>query len=241
MFPSGFSAPFFIQYGPGNSDTVDGGDKYLYAVSTDGFAYNGNYLHLARVPLNSVQTARTWQYYHGRVGGYGNKWTNSPVGATRVIQAHNGLSQPAIQYVPALKRYVLLSFSFTHAGPDFPTRSETPYTAFHFYTSPKPWGPWKKVFEHTGQRNLWCATSPCDLTQQPGATQLSVGSPNDWLGLYDPALVQKFVFTQPLDAQAILTCGDWKNATRYSGEYLNRLHILPFDLTVLAPPPVARK
>ncbi len=50
-------------------DAVDGAGKYLYAVSTDGYAYNGNYLHLARVPLGKVQQARAWQYYHGVVGG----------------------------------------------------------------------------------------------------------------------------------------------------------------------------
>jgi len=37
MFPGqSFSAPFFIQYGPGNTQTVDGADKYLYSVSNDG-------------------------------------------------------------------------------------------------------------------------------------------------------------------------------------------------------------
>jgi hypothetical protein len=235
-FPASFSAPFFIQYGPGNTQTVDGGDRYLYAVSTDGYAYNGNYLHLARVPLNRVQRARSWQYYHGAVGGAGHNWTSSAVGATRVLHARHALSQPAIQYVPALKRYVMLTFSFTRARPDFPNRAETPYTAFHFYTAPKPWGPWTKVFEHTGQRSLWCTASPCGLTQQPGATPLNLGAPDDWLGLYDTALVQKFVFTRPLSQQAIFSCGDWKNATRYGGEYLNRLHVLPFDLAAAVRP-----
>ncbi len=70
MFPGKeFSAPFFIQYGPGNTQTVDGADKYLYSVSTDGYTYNGSYLRLARVPLDEVQRARDWQFYHGPVGG----------------------------------------------------------------------------------------------------------------------------------------------------------------------------
>ena len=73
MFPGqSFSAPFFIQYGPGNTQTADGGDKYLYSVSNDGYAYNGNYLHLARVPLNKIQTASAWQYYHVASAGPGN-------------------------------------------------------------------------------------------------------------------------------------------------------------------------
>lgn len=235
MFPGHqFSAPFFIQYGPGNTHTVDGADRYLYAVSTNGYTYNGSYLRLARVPLNKIQRARAWQYYHGAVGGAGRQWTSSPVGATQVLRAPHGLSQPSIQYVPSLKRYVLLTSSFTRAGPDFPSRAETPYTSYHFYTAPKPWGPWTKVFDHSGRRSIWCSASPCHLTEQPGGASLEIGAPNDWLGLYDPALVQKFVFTRPLSRQAVFTTGDWKNATRYPGEHLNRLLVLPFDLSTIA-------
>jgi hypothetical protein len=230
MFPASFSAPFFIQYGPGNTQTVDGADKFLYAVSTDGYAYNGNYLHLARVPLNKIQQRRAWQYYHGSVGGAGRSWTPSPVGATRVLQARHALSQPAIQYIPALKRYLMVTFRFSHAHADFPTPAETPYTRISFYTAPKPWGPWTMVFDHTGQRNIWCTARPCPLTEHPGLARLSVGTPDDWVGLYDPALVQKFVFTRSLSRQALLTCGDWKNANHYPGEHLNRLHVIPIDL-----------
>jgi hypothetical protein len=226
-----FSAPFFVQYGPGNTHTVDGAGKYLYAVSTDGYTYNGSYLILGRVRLDKIQQARAWQYYHG---GAGRRWTSSPTGATHVLRAPHELSQPAIQYVPALKRYVLLSASFTRAGTDFPTPAETPYTRFHFYTAPKLWGPWTKVYDHSGRRSIWCSASPCPLTEQPGASGLDIGTPHDWLGLYDPALVQKFVFTRPLSRQAVFTTGDWKNATRYPGEHLNRLLVLPFDLSALA-------
>ena len=180
-----FSAPFFIQYGPGNTDTVDGGGRYLYAVSTDGFAYNGNYLTLGRVPLDKVQTATAWQYFHGAVGGRNTdrNWTSSPKGATRVLQAKNGVSQPAIQYVPSLKKYVLSTFSFTRATSDFPTPLQTPYTHFRLYTAPKPWGPWTLHFEHNTQRALWCAAGPCPIIQQPDSARMQVGRPSDWLGL----------------------------------------------------------
>jgi hypothetical protein len=62
---------------------------------------------------------------------------------------------------------------------------------------------------------------------------MTIGRPHDWLGLYDPALVQKFVFTRPLTEQAIMTCGDWKNKTRYPGELLNRLLVIPTNLRAL--------
>ena len=234
MFPGqSFSAPFFIQYGPGNSQTVDGADKYLYAVSNDGYAYNGSYLHLARVPLSKIQTASAWQFYHGLVGGAGHYWTSSVAGATRVLHAQNGLSQPAIQYVPALRRYVLLTFFYSRAGTDFPTPAETPYTRWRMYTAPKPWGPWTKALGRGSQRTIWCASSPCPLTEQPGSTSLSVGTPDDWLGLYDPTLVQRFVFSQPLTDQAVFTSGDFKNEARYDGEHLYRLHAIPFNLAAV--------
>lgn len=236
MFPGQGFTPFFIQYGPGNTQTVDGGSKYLYAVSTDGYAYNGNFLRLARVPLTEVQNAKAWQFYHGPVGGNGRDWTSSPTGATHVLQAEHGVSQPAIQYVPSLKRYVLLTFFFSRARPNFPQKSETPFTELSFYTAPKPWGPWTHVYEHASQRDLWCSTSPCELTERPGNALLAVGQPSDPLGLYDTSLVQKFVFTRPLTHQAMLICADWKNYARYKGESLNRLHILPVNLTAVLRP-----
>jgi hypothetical protein len=236
MFPGqSFSAPFFIQYGPGNTQTADGADKYLYAVSTDGYAYDGNYLHLGRVPLNKVQRAGAWQFYHGSVGGSGQNWTSSVAGATRILQAKHSLSQPAIQYIPTLKKYVMSTFSYTRGESDFPTDAETPYTEFRFYTAPKPWGPWTKVYEHPGQRSLWCPSSPCELTAHPQTASLNVGTPDDWLGLYDPSIVQKFVFTRPLAEQAIFTGGDWKRTTRFSGQALYRLHVIPLNLTAVVP------
>lgn len=231
-----FSAPFFIQYGPGNTQTVDHADKYLYAVSTDGYAYNGNYLRLARVPLNRVMDGRAWQFYHGAVGGAGRYWTGSAAGATAVLRAKHGLSQPAIQYVPALRRYVLITFSYLHGSRDFPNPRETPYTKIRFYSSPKPWGPWTQVFDHDARRDLWCAASPCQLTRQPGSRRLTIGHPEHWLGLYDPVLVQKFVFTCPLTQQALFTSGDFKNSARYPGERLYRLHAIPFDMTMVLRP-----
>jgi hypothetical protein len=121
---------------------------------------------------------------------------------------------------------------YSRAHSDFPTATETPYTRIHLYTAPKPWGPWSRVLDHDTQRDLWCTSSPCPLTEQPGSTAVAVGTPSDWLGFYDPVLVQKFVFTQPLDQQALFTSGDFKNPARYApDDYLYRLHAVPFDLT----------
>jgi hypothetical protein len=234
MFPGqSFSAPFFIQYGPGNTRTVDDADKYLYAVSNDGYAYNGNYLRRARVPLDKVQIGHAWRFYHGEVGGRGRRWTPYPGGATKILREPHELSQPAIQYVPALHRYLLITFFYPHGRRNFPTPRQTTHTRFRIYTAPKPWGPWTRVFGHDSRRTLWCTTHRCTLTRHPGWRTLRVGRPHDRLGLYDPALVQKFLFTRPLGYQALFTSGDFKNKGRYRGEDLYRLHAIPINLRAL--------
>jgi hypothetical protein len=233
MFPGrGFSAPFFIQYGPHNTRTVDGADQYLYSVSNDGYAYNGNWLHLARVPIDEVQDRRAWQFYHGRVGGAGNRWTSANAGATRVLQVRHGISQPAIQYLPAFHRYVLVTFTYSRARRDFPTRSQTPYTRVRIYSSPKPWGPWKNVLDDRAQRSLWCIHT-CRVVRVPSSRAMTIGGRNDWLGLYDPTLVQKLLFTRAQRAQALVVSGDFRNENRYRGQNLYRLQAIPFNLAAV--------
>ena len=76
---------------------------------------------------------------------------------------------------------------------------------------------------------MWCR-HVCRVVRQPGDAALDIGRPRDWLGLYDPALVQKFVFTRPQRSQVLLTSGDFRNSTRYRGQNLYRLHAVPFNL-----------
>lgn len=211
-----FSAPFFVQYGPGNTRTVDGADKFLYAVSNDGYAYDGNYLMLGRVPLNKVQRRGAWQFYHrGRKGPF---WSSALHGAAHVLTAEHGISQPAIQYVPALRRYLLVTFSYRYTQ-KFPAPSATPYTRFTVYQARHLEGRWTRVFSRSTQRSLWCGT------------RCRAGSPNDHYGFYDPALVQKFVFERSLDHQSIFTSGDFKNATpTWDPVNLYRLRELPVSL-----------
>lgn len=57
MFPgTTFGTPAFIQYGQDDNpaSTVDGGDKYVYAISNNGFAYDGSYYILGRVPRSKI-------------------------------------------------------------------------------------------------------------------------------------------------------------------------------------------
>jgi hypothetical protein len=215
-----FSAPFFIQYGPGNSHTADHADKFLYAVSNDGYAYDGNYVLLGRVPLDKVQRRGAWRFYHARTGRSGHRerhWSKALRGATHVLTVKHGISQPAIQYYPALRLYLLLTFHFKYS-PRFPYDGTTAYSSFTFYKARHPWGPWRRFFVGPTQRSLWCGTH-CSR------------SSTDRFGLFDPALVQKFAFDRPLRQQTILTTGDWKNKRPpWANVPLTRLRAIPLTL-----------
>ena len=128
----------------------------------------------------------------------------------------------------------MTTFYFAEAHSRFPAASVNPYTRWEMYTSPKPWGPWTRVYEHSSQRNLWCAAAPCQLIEQPGSSPIDVGTPSDWTGYYDLSLVQKFVFSQPLSNQMLFVNGDWMNTRRFPGESLYTLHGMPFDLSSLS-------
>lgn len=239
MFPrQTFPAPFFIQYGRGNTNTVDGGDSYVYSVSTDGDAYNGSNLRLARVPVGQIQNGNAWQYYHGPIGGDGlnpQNWTSSAGDATHVLTAAHRLSQPAIQYVPALGKYVMTTFYFAEDPSQFRTSSFNPYTRFEIFEASKPWGRWTLTYEHSSQRSMWCTADPCQLISQPGSQVIDVGTADQWTGYYDPSLVQKFAYG-PLNSQMLFVNGDWLTKYRYTGENLYSLHGIPVDLGALASP-----
>jgi hypothetical protein len=66
MFPgSRFAAPYFVEYGQDGRASVDDADRYVYALSNDGFWDNGNSLVLGRVARSKIGDLRAadWQFY----------------------------------------------------------------------------------------------------------------------------------------------------------------------------------
>jgi hypothetical protein len=216
MFPNAFTMPEFINYGRDDNaaSTADGGDKYVYAISNDGWAYDGNYLILGRVLRSKIAdlNAADWQFYTGPPGGQGLSsadWSSGVSGATHVISAAHQLSQSSVTYIPGLRRYVLTSFYY-------PLHSNWPdsaHTTWAFYQAPHPWGPWTLFYSRAA---VECYFS-CDRAS---------ASP---LGLYDPALVPKFVAMGGLTS-IVFTSGDWLTKIRPDDE-LYRLHEFPLALS----------
>ena len=224
MFPgSSFGTPVFINYGQDDNaaSTADGGGQYVYAISNDGWAYDGNYEMLGRVPRSKISdlNAADWQFYTGPPGGDGSSaasWSSSPAAATHVISAAHQLGQSGVQYVPALHRYVLTSFYYPFNA-QWPGQGQTANVTWSFYQAPHPWGPWTRFFNAP---TVQCYMLGCDPAS---------ASP---IGLYDPVPVPKFANMDGL-SDVIFATGDYESSNR-SNDVLYRLHAFPFTLTTTA-------
>jgi hypothetical protein len=222
MFPNAFTTPQFINYGRDDNaaSTADGGDRYVYAVSNDGWAYDGSYMILGRVLRSKIGAlnAADWQFYTGPPGGDGTppaNWSSRVSSATHIISAAHQLSQSSVTYIPGLHRYVLTSFYYPFNA-RWPGGGYTSFTTWAFYQAPHPWGPWTLFYSHpTVECNVSC--------HQTSASPI---------GLYDPAFVPKFVAEGGL-TNIVFSSGDWVHQRRAHDE-LYRLHEIPLALTTTA-------
>lgn len=155
MFDDGvFTTIWFADYGKENERTPEAGYAYAYGLdgnwrdSFDDSVPDPTELFLARVPLDSVQDAATWQFYAGEPGDAEPTWTDD-IAAKRpvlvdervlypsdaagedgqTVGAHNltVISQGGVTFLPKLEKYVYTSWT---------------ELTFEFYESPAPWGPW---------------------------------------------------------------------------------------------------
>lgn len=155
MFDDGvFTTIWFADYGKDNERTPEPGYAYAYGLdgnwrdSFDDSVADPTELFLARVPLETVQDASTWEFYAGDPGDAEPTWTDDiarkrPVlvddrvlypseesGADgQTVGAHNlsVVSQGGVTYLPKLHTYLYTSWT---------------ELTFEFYESPTPWGPW---------------------------------------------------------------------------------------------------
>jgi len=224
MFPSTFTTPQFVNYGQDDNaaSTADGGSQYVYAISNDGYAYDGSYAILGRVLRTQIGNlnAADWQFYTGPAGGDGTvaaNWTSyaNIAKATHLINAPHQLSQAGVQYVPGLGEYIMTSFYYPFNA-EWPGRSQTSLTTWSFYQAPHPWGPWTQF--------LSAPTVKCEITCQ------AMG--NAALGLYDPVLVSKFIAEDGL-SNVIFSSGDYAAPNR-ADDFLYQLHAYPLTLTTSA-------
>lgn len=156
-----FGSPFFVKYGQDGQATVDGADRYVYALANNGFWENGDDLILARIPKTRLPrlAAADWQFFVGGDGQQEAAWSPQLAAARPVLVKHGMCSMTGAQYLAPLKRYLMVQWYYT-------TGTGRPYSAatvWLFYEAPKPWGPWRAIgtqhFQPQGYYN------PCIVPQ----------------------------------------------------------------------------
>ena len=156
MFPGmRFATPFFIHFGKEYAAaTVDKADRYVYATSNNGFWDNGDNYILGRVPRSKISAlnAADWSFYKGGDGMQDSSWTPEMNNAALIINAPGQCGEAGVTYLPALNRYVLISWYYPigngHSG-------KIEATEFAFYESPNPWGPWTRIKVILNQPQGW--------------------------------------------------------------------------------------
>jgi hypothetical protein len=124
---------------------TDNADAYVYLMANDGFWDSGNVLYLARVPRAKMSRLQPsdYEFYTGGDGSLDVNWTTVQSGAQPVIANNGKLGEPNVQYLPALNRYLLLTFSYPQGLAAGAAHSE--HTLWLAYEAPHPWGPWTLI------------------------------------------------------------------------------------------------
>ena len=140
-----FGAPGFIHYGRnGGNVKRDGADRWVYALSNNGFWNGGDDLILARVRRADLPklNAADWQYFMGGDGLADKAWTDDLAKASPVLNHPAKLGWTAPVFVPALNRYLLVSWYVT---PTLKAWFSPESVVYEFFEAPCPWGPWTKI------------------------------------------------------------------------------------------------
>lgn len=141
MWPGGrFGAPFFIHYGQnGGQVAQDEADRFVYALSNNGFWNGGDDYILARIPRDRIAAldVADWQYHAG-----GTNWTAQLTRAAPVLQLPAQCGSGPATFVPALGRYLLVAWYIPVTLKKWFEPKELKYD---FYEAEHPWGPWTFV------------------------------------------------------------------------------------------------
>jgi hypothetical protein len=173
-----FSTAYFFKYGKnGGSGGQDDHDKFVYAISNDGYWNDGENFYLGRVRRAKIGDLNPadWQFYHN------DSWTKDVDDATPIPGFANGQVKCASGspiWLPAMRKYVTVTWynpepADTRLKWDFPADR-----VFDFYQADHPWGPWSIVGEKKATDFL------AD----------TAGNVHRW---YGPSLCSKFIATNP--------------------------------------------
>lgn len=141
-----FSTGFFFKYGQnGGSTKQDNQDRYVYAISNDGFWNCGSNFYLGRVPRANIGNLNVadWEYLSNR------SWSRQVDDATPIPGFPNGemkCTSGSPIWLASMRKYVTVTWF------DPGTTLEWHYpenVTFAFYQADHPWGPWSWIGEQS--------------------------------------------------------------------------------------------
>lgn len=144
MFPGPrFGSPFFVKYGQDGAAAVHQADRYIYAISNNGFWENGDDMILGRVSREKIARLdpSDWQFFTGGDGMEDKNWSTQIADAKPILSNPGKCSMTGAQYVEPLKRYLMIQWYYT-SGTGHVASSDTTWI---FLESPAPWGPWREI------------------------------------------------------------------------------------------------
>ncbi|HEY1646121.1 MAG TPA: hypothetical protein VGF75_07225 [Candidatus Saccharimonadales bacterium] len=146
----------------------DNANAFIYAIANDGTWNNGNSFYLARVARANVLNlvASDWQCWTGGDGSVDTNWTNNFSSCAVLFTNTGKLGEPSVQFLPALNRYLLLTFYYPNGANNANT------VTWLAYESPHPWGTWSLI----GTINFTSSSTP------PGAYNPIVLNDTAWSG-----------------------------------------------------------
>jgi hypothetical protein len=182
MFPGNrFAAAYFINYGQdGHEAVADGSDKYVYALSNNGFWDNGDDVVLGRVLKSRIgdQSGADWQYFTHGDGALESAWTSEMKSAQPVLSNPDHLGMTGAVYLPRQKCYFMVGWYYPAGGGKLPNACTT--TTWDFYTAPRPWGPWRNVGSHTWTPQGFYCPQVCPKFTSEDGSKLWVFTAGNW-------------------------------------------------------------
>lgn len=146
MWPGpSFGSPFFVHYGKnGGSVAKDGADRFVYAMSNNGFWNDGDRYILGRAARTRLAELNVsdWSFFTGGDGSSAKNWSPKIQDAQAVFELPVRCGQTPPCYVPALGAYLMVVWYNTAKMQKWFEPNEMRYD---FYQAAHPWGPWNAV------------------------------------------------------------------------------------------------
>jgi hypothetical protein len=166
---------------------ADGSDKYVYALSNNGYWDNGDYVILGRCLRSKMPELNSadWQYYTQGDGADDASWTSNVRQAKAVLCDPDHLGMTRAVYLPKHQCYFMIGWYYPDGGGKFehsdglavPSR----YTSvWDFYVAAHPWGPWHTVGSHTWSPQGFYCPGVCPKFNSADESTLWVFTAGNW-------------------------------------------------------------